>query len=302
MPDHNAASNGSGDERKITYGQDPSEEARPYESLGARRADALVTLAESYLAHAPKSAAGADRYQVVVHVSAETLQSESTEAGVSAENPVYRPSGNRVSAETSPPVAPRYDGSAETAHPLQAELCHLEDGPPVSAATARRLACDASKIEVTVDCQGEPLSIGRKSRLVPPGIRRALRIRDDGCRFPGCTHKHFIDAHHLQHWADGGETSLHNLVELCRHHHRLLHEQGFRCERAGNGAIRFFNALGHELGPSGGLPSVDADNEPRAWLQRELDDLSINADTGVTRWRGERMDWNLAVGHLFRRC
>ncbi|HET6630148.1 MAG TPA: hypothetical protein VFG91_10270, partial [Woeseiaceae bacterium] len=76
-----------GDEGKIQYGRDPTEETRPYESFGARRADALAALAESYLANAPPSASGADRYQVVVHVSAESLQAKSTQARISAERP-----------------------------------------------------------------------------------------------------------------------------------------------------------------------------------------------------------------------
>ncbi len=260
-----------GDEGKLQYGSDPSAEIRPPEPLAARRADALAALAESYLAQAPKSASGADRYQVVVHVSAETLEADGR--------------GTDVSAETS--------------HPLQADLCHLEDGPHVSAETARRLGCDASKIEVTVDPHGEPLNIGRRSRTIPPGIRRALHLRDDGCRFPGCTHKHFIDGHHIEHWADGGETSLDNLVQLCRFHHRLLHEHGFGCERLQNGKIRFTNALGNEIGRTGKLPPLPEHAEPRQWLREELGNPNIHPETGVTLWRGEQMDWNLAVGHLF---
>jgi Domain of unknown function (DUF222)/HNH endonuclease len=290
-----------GDEGKLEYGKDPSAETRPFESFGARRADALAALAESYLATAPQSASGADRYQVVVHVSAETLKSEKTQADLSAETSDEQAAANRVSAETSESESPRNGVSAETSHPFQVDLCHLDDGPHVSAETARRLSCDASKIEVTVDQNGEPLNIGRKSRLIPPGIRRALRLRDDGCRFPGCTHKYFIDAHHMKHWADGGETSLDNLVELCRYHHRLLHEHGFRCERTENGEIRFFNALGNKIRRTGALPPVDEDTHPREWLRSELGNLRIGPKTCVTRWTGERMDWNLAVGHLFDR-
>ena len=60
-----------------------------------------------------------------------------------------------------------------------------------------------------------------------PAIRRVLQRRDGGCRFPGCSATRFVDAHHIHHWADGGETHLGNLVLLCRHHHRLVHEGGF---------------------------------------------------------------------------
>ena len=99
----------------------------------------------------------------------------------------------------------------------------------VSAETSRRLACDASVVEVRHGPDGRILDVGRRTRTIPPAIRRALEVRDRGCRFPGCGLR-FTDAHHVVHWADGGETKLDNLVLLCRHHHRLLHEEGFRLE------------------------------------------------------------------------
>src|SRR5438034_3915552 len=98
--------------------------------------------------------------------------------------------------------------------------CELEDGPPLAAETARRLACDSSVVRVS-ERGGKTLSVGRKTRSIPPALRRALKRRDRGCRFPGCENHLFVDAHHVRHWAHGGETSLDNLVLLCRHHHRL---------------------------------------------------------------------------------
>ena len=165
----------------------------PYES---RRADALAAVAESFLAesHAPSSTA--DRYQVVVHVDAETLQERT------------------------------------------AGRCEIEQGPSLPVETVRRLACDASLLRVLENPQGEPLDVGRKTRSIPPTIRRALNSRDGGCRFPGCTHQRYVDAHHIEHWAEGGETKLANLVTLCRLHH---------------------------------------------------------SDAAATRWRGERMDYDLGV-------
>ena len=90
--------------------------------------------------------------------------------------------------------------------------------------TARRLACDASVVSVVENAQGEPLNIGRKSRTIPPAIRRALNARDRGGRFPGCSNTRYVDAHHVQHWARGGETKLSNLALLCGFHHRQVHE------------------------------------------------------------------------------
>ncbi len=102
-------------------------------------------------------------------------------------------------------------------------------GLPIES--VKRLCCDGEMIAVIEDEHGEPLSIGRKSRAVPTAIRRALKARDRGCVFPGCGNTRFVDAHHIEHWSAGGETSLDNLVLLCSRHHRLVHEGGFRIER-----------------------------------------------------------------------
>jgi hypothetical protein len=107
----------------------------------------------------------------------------------------------------------------------------LEDGVTIAPETTKRLACDAS-IVTLVERAGEPVSVGRKTRSVPPSLRRALRKRDGGCRFRGCGRGRYVDAHHIEHWAEGGATSLDNLVQLCRHHHRLVHEGGFTVRRS----------------------------------------------------------------------
>ena len=91
----------------------------------------------------------------------------------------------------------------------------LEEGPYLATETARRMACDASVVRIVEDEDGMPLSVGRKTRSIPPAIQRALKARDGGCRFPGCTSRHFVEGHHVHHWAHGGETSLQNLVQLC---------------------------------------------------------------------------------------
>jgi hypothetical protein len=102
----------------------------------------------------------------------------------------------------------------------------LEDGTRVSAETSRRLSCDASVVRLTKTSDGEVHDVGRKTRTIPPALRRALEDRDRGCRFPGCGLR-FTDAHHVRHWADGGKTKLENLILLCRFHHRLVHEEGY---------------------------------------------------------------------------
>ena len=94
--------------------------------------------------------------------------------------------------------------------------------------------------------EGEPLNVGRKTRVILPALRRALKRRDGGCRFPGCTHTRFVDGHHIIHWADGGETSMSNVVSLCRYQHRLVHEGGYYIVKD-ESAFRFFCSDGFEV-------------------------------------------------------
>jgi len=102
---------------------------------------------------------------------------------------------------------------------------HGRSGLPIES--VRRLCCDGETVVIVEDEHGEPLNVGRKTRTVPTAIKRALWSRDKGCVFPGCRNKRFVDAHHIQHWSAGGETSLDNLLLLCTRHHRLVHEGGF---------------------------------------------------------------------------
>jgi hypothetical protein len=101
---------------------------------------------------------------------------------------------------------------------------------PVAAETARRLACEASVSRVIFSGRSEPLDVGRRTPLVKAPLRRAVVLRDRECRFPGCDRPPpWCDAHHVVHWAEGGPTSLANLVLLCRRHHRIVHH-GFGVE------------------------------------------------------------------------
>ena len=222
-------------------------------SYASRRADALARVAEGYLQNPGDSAevSSADRFQVVVHVDAETLKDQS------------------------------------------AGRCHLEHGPSLPAETVRRLSCDASLIRIVENERGEPLDVGRKTRSIPPAIRRALNARDPGCCFPGCTYQRSLDAHHVEHWAAGGETKLKNLVHLCRTHHRLVHEGGIAVKARAGGGWRFSRPDGREFdGVYRPVPAQDwtALCDAHAELGIEID-----SDTAATRWRGERMDYELGV-------
>ncbi len=125
----------------------------------------------------------------------------------------------------------------------------------VSAETSRRLACDAAVVAMVHAKDGSMLNVGRRTRTIPPHIRRALEERDRGCRFPGCGCR-FTEAHHVKHWADGGETSLRNTLLLCRRHHRAVHEGRVKVSVNGDGTVLFFTPKGRML--------VDAPRAPKA--------------------------------------
>jgi hypothetical protein len=221
-------------------------------SHAARRADALVRMAESSLKCRGANSKTADHYEVVVHVDAETLCAD----------------------------APGRS--------------HVEHGPTLPVETIRRIGCDASLVAVLEDGEGKVLNVGRRTRSIPPAIRRALASRDPGCQFPGCTFTRFLDAHHVKHWAHGGETKLFNLVTLCRWHHRLVHEGGIEVESRSEGGWRFSKPDGREFHPVDSHPIVDREGTEIESAHRALG-LSIDANTAATRWRGEQMDYDLAV-------
>jgi hypothetical protein len=170
----------------------------------------------------------------------------------------------------------------------------LEEGPALAPETARRLACDASVVEIR-ERDGEPLSVGRKTRTIPPAMRRALHSRDRGCRFPGCENRRFVDAHHIRHWAQGGETKLENLVLLCGRHHRFVHEAGYSVAALDDGDLEFRDPWG--------TPIADVPRPPPGHVDWLLDD---NRRLQIDAWRcasgdGDPMDLGLAVEALLSR-
>lgn len=100
----------------------------------------------------------------------------------------------------------------------------LPGGRPLSVSAVRRLACDAEVIPFVLGSESQVLDVGRAQRFVTPAIWHALVARDQHCAFPGCRRlPQACDAHHVVHWADGGRTSLDNLVLVCRRHHTAVH-------------------------------------------------------------------------------
>jgi hypothetical protein len=171
----------------------------------------------------------------------------------------------------------------------------LEEGPRVPAGTSQRLACDASRVVMRHDQDGQVVEVGARTRTIPPALRRALYHRD---RFPGC-HTRFGQGHHIRHWAHGGPTKLSNLALLCRRHHRAVHEEGYQLEREPDGTLSFYQPNGRlfpEVPPSPPLPP-----DPVAMLRarHEAAGLRLDPATATPDWFGERPDvgWAIDVLH-----
>ena len=147
------------------------------------------------------------------------------------------------------------------------------------------------------DAAGKTIDVGRKTRTIPAALRRALEARDQTCRFPGCSHRRFLDAHHVEHWIDGGETNLVNTHLCCRSHHRLLHEFGFSAEMR-DGEPVFFDPGGREIVSVPARPVVRDDAVE--WLRaanRERG-IEISAGTGGPGWDGWPVDYDACVGAI----
>ena len=173
-----------------------------------------------------------------------------------------------------------------------------EDGVRVSAETSSRLCCDAEVVPIARGGDGSVLDVGRRQRTVGWRLRKALNARDGGCRFPGCASRLRTHAHHIRHWARGGETAMDNLVLLCPFHHRAVHEGGWRVEMDEGGVPRFFNPLGVHMPLVPEAPDIAGllPGKQDCGLARWHGHHEIGPWTGISLWQGERpdIDWALA--------
>ncbi|MFT5447613.1 MAG: hypothetical protein ACI9DC_002789 [Gammaproteobacteria bacterium] len=195
--------------------------------------------------------------------------------------------------------------SAETLVDFDSDgCCHLHNGPNLAPQTVRRLSCDAGIVRIVEDAKGQPLDVGRKTRTISPALKRALSARDQGCRFSGCGATRHLHGHHIEHWADGGPTSLDNLVQLCSHHHRLVHEGGFDVQALyehahGALAIHFFRPDGSRIDDAVPQHSIAACAEASIKQRNAQLGLAIDYDTAFPNWDGEPMDQAMAIDGMF---
>jgi hypothetical protein len=191
--------------------------------------------------------------------------------------------------------------AAVLADPAQPGQSVLEEMGHVPAETARRLACDASRVVMRHDEQGRLLEIGARTRTIPPALRRALLNRDRTCRFPGCQVR-VGQGHHVRHWAHGGPTTLSNLVLLCRRHHRAVHEEGYHVERGDDDTLGFRRPGGTPL-PDVPVPGAVPDDPIAAIRESHRSQgLQIDARTACPAWFGERLDLGWAIDVLHPRA
>ncbi|MCY3813292.1 MAG: DUF222 domain-containing protein [Gammaproteobacteria bacterium] len=205
----------AGTARDLPAGADdlPAPLAFELASHEQRFADALVDMAEHSLANGAsrRERRTGRRYEVVLTIGRNELAAQSTAGGA------------------------RY---------------HVDPDWGIDEEDARQIACDADLTEFIQDARGNLLNYGRRRRIVPGRLLRALKLRDHSrCRFPGCPHQRHVEAHHVRHWIDGGETRLDNLVLLCSAHHRLLHHGAFHIT-ADDDEVVFISRDGEVIEPA----------------------------------------------------
>ena len=203
-------------------------------------------MAETLLHHQTHGSNTADRHQIVVHVDHDALAQNTGFVGG------LKPD------------------------------CYIEKEVAIPVETARRLSC-CSKVVAAVQDGGEVLNIGRSARAIPPAIQRALQIRDGVCQFPGCSCDRHLDAHHIIHWANNGETSLDNLIQVCHYHHKLMHEGGYSVKRT-DGLLIFTSPDGTEI---------------KQVLEPTTSDGPVKSnDNYPWQWNGDSMDYSVAMAGL----
>ena len=124
---------------------------------------------------------------------------------------------------------------------------------PLSADTARRLACDASLRPLVLDAKGDLVAFGSSARVAPPPLRALVVRRDRHCRFAGCRSR-IDEVHHIVFWSRGGLTRSDNMLGLCWHHHHLVHEGGWELVGDANAEVKGTGPNGRvwTTGPPGG--------------------------------------------------
>jgi 5-methylcytosine-specific restriction endonuclease McrA len=233
-------------------------------------ADALTEVCASFLQGKIATADNPDVYQVIIHAGAAAI------------------TGGTPTGEQSPGVSAETPARWPVTHPAREDRCHLEDGPALSPPALQLIGCNATIAAMVHDASGTVLAAGRRTRKPPPALRQAVRERDrHRCRFPGCESRK-TDLHHIRHWANGGPTTLANLISLCRRHHTAVHDKGYTITSEGQFSTRDGVLIPH----SPQFPDADGDITTSH-------DADITYHTIVPPHSGERLNLHEAIWVCF---
>lgn len=240
---------------------EPTADPTDHRSFGARKVDAVIQALESAVAGGPQDTSGLDRHTVVMHLDADDLVDApaKTDGRMDASDPTADAAATDGDALTDvgvpiePTGTPRTRSRTDGRVPVQSSGSRSRS---MDRQVIRRLACDAGVTVIVRDDTGTPMDVGRRDRRLSSALRRVVMARDRSCRFPGCGATRHLHAHHVQHWADGGPTDLTNLVLVCSHHHRFVHDHGWTLQSTTSGRFTFV--------PPGGdpLPAVSEVPDP----------------------------------------
>jgi 5-methylcytosine-specific restriction endonuclease McrA len=254
-------------------------------------ADALLAIAEAFLAGKIATADDPEVYQVIVHVGTDTLTLAPAVGAPASDTPASGApaAGDPAGVPAGTPAPARPGHPAGPADPADPGRCHVEDGHAISISTAQMLTCTAALSWMLHDRDGTILDLGRRRRRPTSALRRAARERDHcRCRYPGCESRR-TDLHHIQYWANGGRTSLDNLVNLCKRHHTLIHDRGYLIAAGPGGTFTFYQPDGTVLPASPALPPTGNQSI------EDCHDADITPDTIIPAWYGERLNLDDAI-------
>ena len=264
------------------------------DGLRARRADAALSLVAFAAAHLGEEAQLDTAYLATVHLTPDTLNDTLNETvDDKLDDAVDDAVADRLEDDR---CGVRSQPDSAHGHPSRRSsggVCCIAPGDGLGAdpvaipvTSARRILCDAVIEGLLHHADGEVQLNRRGRRTVSKRLKRSLRLRDLGCRFPGCQHSAWVDAHHIVHWLDHGATRPENLICLCRRHHRLMHEHGWTITGDPNGQVWFHTPTGDTL-PA--LPHTTPGDS------HVVDDVGCSHDDGRCGWAGDPFDLDFTL-------
>ncbi|MDA8301703.1 MAG: DUF222 domain-containing protein [Actinomycetota bacterium] len=207
----------------------------------------------------------------------------------------YLARGPDREGRAGPPVTVVVHVDEEVLKDPSAEGCARAEGVgAITSHTAQRLACSSAMERIVFRANGS-VEPGGRTGPVTEKLRRAVLARDGGCRYPGCTERSYVDVHHVVFRSQGGPTVASNLCSLCRWHHRLVHEGGYRLEMSPAGEVTVRGPDGWEV-PASPAPARPADLD----LASGQEQGGLHVGPGTLDYSGESFDLGLTIDVLLQ--